>query len=47
MDRDKTKLSSIVKTYDPPFTDSKKVYDHIKTNLSDWIESAIKIRANY
>ena len=47
MNRDQAKLSSIVKTYDPPFTDSQKVYDHIKTNLADWIEAAIKIRNAY
>lgn len=48
MDRDsKTKLSSIVKVYDPPFTDSKKVYGYINNNLSDWIEKAIAIRDNY
>lgn len=41
---DKKSLSSIVKTYDPPFTDSKKAYDHISNNLSEWIEEAIKIR---
>lgn len=47
MKKDQSKLSSIVKAYDPPFTDSKKVYDHIKTNLADWIEKAIDIRNNY
>jgi hypothetical protein len=47
MKRGQTKLSSIVKAYDPPFTDSQKVYDHIKANLADWIESAIKIRSEY
>lgn len=47
MKRDQAKLSSIVKAYDPPFMDSQKVYDHIKTNLADWIEAAIKIRNEY
>lgn len=47
MDKDQSKLSSIVKTYDPPYTDSKKAYDYINTNLSDWIEKAIEIRNNY
>jgi hypothetical protein len=42
-----TKMSSIVKVYNPPYIDSKQVYDYIKTNLSGWIEEAIKIRANY
>lgn len=44
MNQGQTKLSSIVKAYDPPFTDSQKVYDHIQTNLAAWIEAAIKIR---
>ena len=47
MKQDQAKLSSIVKAYDLPFTDSQKVYDHIKTNLADWIEAAIKIRNEY
>lgn len=40
-------LAKIVKAYDPPFSTSKYVYDHIKENLADWIEEAIKIRGNY
>lgn len=44
---DKSLLSSIVKTYNPPFTDSKDVYNHISDNLSDWIETAINIRQKY
>ncbi len=47
MDRDKSKLSSIVKAYDPPYTDSQQVYAHIKTNLATWIETAVAIRENY
>jgi hypothetical protein len=38
------KLSSVVKLYDPPFFDSKLVYDHIKNNLATWIDEAAKIR---
>ena len=38
------KLSEIVKTYDPPNITSKYVYNHIKDNIADWIEEAIKIR---
>lgn len=38
------KLSSIVKVYDPPYTSSTDVYDHIKKNLESWIEKAIEIR---
>lgn len=42
-----TSLSSIIKTYDPPYTDSKQAYEHISKNLSSWIEEAIKIRDAY
>ena len=44
-DSDK-KLSSVVKAYDPPYTDSKNVYAYIKENLEDWVEEAIEIRGN-
>ena len=43
----KSKLSSIVKAYAPPFSTSTYVYDHIKENLADWIEKAIEIRGEY
>jgi hypothetical protein len=43
----KTLLSNIVKTYDPPYTLSTDVYDYIKRNLESWVETAIKIRNNY
>jgi hypothetical protein len=42
-----TKFSSIVKAYNPPYTDSKQVYRYIHDNLADWIEEAITIRAKY
>ncbi len=40
-------LSKIVKVYDPRRSRSTYVYDHIKENLSDWIEKAIEIREKY
>jgi hypothetical protein len=40
-------MSNIVETYDPPFLTSTYVYDNIKENLADWIESAITIRNKY
>jgi len=40
---DKT-MSSIVKCYDPPYSTSTYVYDHIKENIEEWIEKAIEIR---
>lgn len=47
MKRDGKALSSIVKTYDPPYSDSKQAYDYINQNLSKWIEEAVKIRNEY
>lgn len=47
LDSGKTKLSSVVKAYDPPYATSTKVYEHIKNNLESWVEEAIKIRNNY
>lgn len=47
MKRDNKKLSSIVKAYDPPYTGSTYVYDHIKNNIANWVEEAITIRDNY
>lgn len=43
----KRPLESIVKVYNPPYTDSKDVYGYIKNNLEDWIEKAIEIRTGY
>jgi len=40
-------LSSIVKAYDSPYSNSKNVYDHIKENLEAWVEEAISIRNNH
>jgi hypothetical protein len=47
VESNKKKLSSIVKCYNPPFANSKDVYNYIKDNLEDWIEEAIEIRKNY
>ena len=46
-DNNKTDLSKVVKAYDPPFTDSQKVYAHIAENIEDWIEEAIRIRGEH
>lgn len=40
-------LSSIVMSYDPYYSVSTYVYDHIKENLATWVEEAVRIRANY
>lgn len=42
-----TTMSSITKTYDPPYSDSTKVYDYIKNNIEAWVDEAIKIRSKY
>ena len=47
MKRDGKKLSSIVKVYDPPYSKSTSVYNHISANIADWVEEAISIRDNY
>lgn len=46
-DLNSTPLSSIVKAYDPVSSTSTSVYDYIKQNLADWIETAITIRGKY
>jgi antiphage defense system Thoeris ThsB-like protein len=43
----KTKLSSVVKAYDPPYSISTSVYEHIKNNVDRWVEEAIKIRQDH
>jgi hypothetical protein len=40
-------LSSIVKCYNPPYSTSTYVYEHIESNIEDWIEEAIEIRNKY
>ena len=40
-------LSAIVKAYDPPYTTSTSVYNHIKENLEAWVDEAITIRNNH
>ena len=40
-------MSSVVKAYNPPYTDSKDVYNYINEHLSDWIEETIEIQNDY
>lgn len=42
-----SKLSSVVDSFDPPYTQSQDVHKWIKDNLSSKIEDAIKIRNKY
>jgi hypothetical protein len=41
---DGSKLSSIVKCYNPPFSTSTYVYEYIEEHIAGWIEEAINIR---
>ncbi len=43
----KKKLSTVAKTYDPPYSTSTSVYSHIKNNLDAWVAEAIKIRNDF
>ena len=40
-------MSDIVTAYDPPYTTSTYVYEHIKENIANWVEDAIDIRSKY
>ncbi len=40
-------MSTIVKSYDPPYSTSTYVYEYIEDNINDWIEEAIAIRNKY
>ena len=42
-----TNFASIVKAYDPPYTDSKQVYKYIGDNIEAIVEEAIAIRGRY
>ena len=44
---DGTKMSSVVKLYNPSSTVSTTVYAQIQKNLAKWVEEAIDIRTNY
>jgi hypothetical protein len=33
-----------IKIYDPPYYDSKQVYEYISTNIESWVDEAIQIR---
>lgn len=44
---DGTRLSNIVRTYDPPYVRSNNVYAYIRDNVADWVEDAIRIRRRY
>jgi hypothetical protein len=37
-------LSTVAKTYDPPHSDSRQVYQYIADNIAHWVEEAVQIR---
>jgi len=37
-------LSSYAKSYDPPYSDSSKVYEYISNHIESWADEAYKIR---
>lgn len=41
---DKKPMTNWVKTVDPPYTTSEKVYEYIADNIEQWVEDAIKLR---
>lgn len=47
MNRDQAKMSTIVKTYDPPYSVSTDVYKYISDNIEAFVEEAITIRNTY
>lgn len=42
-----TSLSQIAKVYNPPYWDSKDVYNYIANNIADWTNEAVNIRNRY
>jgi hypothetical protein len=42
-----TPLSSVIKCYNPGFSNSQDNYEHIKNNIAGWIETAIADRRSY
>lgn len=46
-DNNEINLSKVCKAYDTPYSTSEYVYDHIKNNIEEWIEEAVKIRNSY
>ena len=42
-----TGLASIVKAYDPPYSDSKQAHKYIADNIESFVEEAITIRGEF
>ena len=37
-------MSSVVSTYDPPYKRSDSCYNHIRENMEEWVETALRQR---
>ena len=46
-DNTEKNLTTVIKTYNPPYSNSTNVYDYINNHIADWIEEAIIIRNKY
>lgn len=44
---DRVAFDRIVRSYDPPFSTSNHVYQHISDNLAGWVDEAVAIRSQY
>jgi hypothetical protein len=42
-----TPLTSIVKSYNPPYGTSSDAYNYIAKNIEGWVDEAVAIRENY
>lgn len=40
-------LSNLIKVYNPPYSDSKDVYQYISNNIGAWTEESINTRGKY
>ena len=40
-------LSNIIQVHNPPYWDSKDVYNCIANNISSWVDDAVRIRNRY
>lgn len=41
------RLADIVRTYDPPYWDSKEIYNYIAVNMEAWVDEAVRIRGGF
>ena len=44
---DNKRLSTVAKTYDPPYSTSTSVYNYIENHIADWADEAFDIRKDF